>query len=133
MGVEAIHEKPVDMSGRGIESLTKMSDRDVVEQAEKTKNGDKFTKLYNGESVLGNVEKDERSLMVRLAMFCKGDQEQLIRVFRSSGQFRDGRPDGYYEEMAKQSMQFVSRVRQREQNPAPIKSGKGRFGMNTKT
>ena len=133
MGVEAVQEKPVDMSGRGIESLTKMSDRDVVEQAEKTKNGDKFTKLYNGESVLGNVEKDERSLMVRLAMFCKGDQEQLLRVFRSSGQFRDGRPDGYYEEMAKQSMQFVSRVSQREQNPAPIKSGKGRFGMNTKT
>lgn len=133
MGVEAIQEKPVDMSGRGIESLTKMSDRDVVEQAEKTKNGDKFTKLYNGESVLSNIEKDERSLMVRLAMFCKGDQEQLLRVFRSSGQFRDGRPDGYYEEMAKQSMQFVSRVSQREQNPAPIKSGKGRFGMNTKT
>lgn len=131
MGVEAIQEKPVDMSGRGIESLTKISDRDVVEQASKTKNGDKFTKLYNGESVLGNVEKDERSLMVRLAMFCKGDQEQLLRAFRSSGQFRDGRPD--YDEMAKQSMQFVSRVSQREQNPMPIRTGKGRFGMNAKT
>lgn len=133
MGVEAIQEKPVDMSGRGIESLTKMSDRDVVENASKTKNGDKFTKLYNGESVLSNVEKDERSLMTRLAMFCNGDNEQLLRVFRSSGQFRDGKPNGYYEEMAKQSMQFVKRIRSREENPAPVKSGKGRFGMNAKT
>lgn len=133
MGVEAVANAPVDMTNRGVESLTKMSDRDVVEQASKTKNGDKFTKLYNGESVLGNVEKDERSLMVRLAMFCNGDQEQLLRVFRSSGQFRDGKPDGYYEKMATESMQFVSRVSHKDQNPAPIKTGKGRFGMNTKT
>ena len=133
MGVEAVTNAPVDMTNRGVESLTKMSDRDVVEQASKTKNGDKFTKLYNGESVLGNVEKDERSLMVRLAMFCNGDQEQLLRVFRSSGQFRDGKPDGYYEKMATESMQFVSRVSHKDQNPAPIKTGKGRFGMNTKT
>lgn len=133
MGVEAVANAPVDMTNRGVESLTKMSDRDVVKQASKTKNGDKFTKLYNGESVLGNVEKDERSLMVRLAMFCNGDQEQLLRVFRSSGQFRDGKPDGYYEKMATESMQFVSRVSHKGQNPAPIKTGKGRFGMNTKT
>lgn len=133
MGVEAVANAPVDMTNRGVESLTKMSDRDVVEQASKTKNGDKFTKLYNGESVLGNVEKDERSLMVRLAMFCNGDQEQLLRVFRSSGQFRDEKPDGYYEKMATESMQFVSRVSHKDQNPAPIKTGKGRFGMNTKT
>ena len=71
--------------------------------------------------------------MVRLAMFCNGDQEQLLRVFRSSGQFRDGKPDGYYEKMATESMQFVSRVSHKDQNPAPIKTGKGRFGMNTKT
>lgn len=125
-------KEPVDMSNRGVESLTKMSDRDVVEQASSTKNGGKFLKLYNGESVLGNVEKDERSLMVRLAMFCHGDKEQLLRVFKSSGQYREGKPDGYYDDMAKQSMQFVDRIRAREETPTPVKSEKGRFGMNAK-
>ena len=45
------------VSARGIESLTKMPDRDVVEKAGKTKNGDKFKELYNGNSVLGSTEK----------------------------------------------------------------------------
>ena len=80
--------KPVEMSERGLETLTKMGDRDVVERASKTKNGEKFTQLYAGISVLGNEEKDERSLMSRIAMFCNGDKEQLLRIFRSSGQYR---------------------------------------------
>lgn len=132
MGVAAVSQA-VDMQGRGVESLTKMSDRDVVEKASKTKNGEKFTKLYNGESVLGSEEKDERSLMTRIAMFCHGDKEQLMRVFRSSGQFRDGKPGNYYDEMAKQSLQFVSRIKANEPKPTPVNTGKGRFGMNAKT
>lgn len=132
MGVVAV-SKAVDMTSRGIESLTKMSDRDVVERASKTKNGEKFTQLYNGLSVLGSEEKDERSLMTRLAMFVNGDKEQLLRVFRSSGQFREEKPTGFYDEMAKQSLQFVSRIRTDEPISTPVSSGKGRFGMNAKT
>ena len=132
MGVAAV-SKAVDMTSRGIESLTKMSDRDVVERASKTKNGEKFSQLYNGLSVLGNEEKDERSLMTRLAMFVNGDKEQLLRVFRSSGQFREEKPTAFYDEMAKQSLQFVSRIRTEEPISMPVSSGKGRFGMNAKT
>ena len=132
MGVVAV-SKAVDMTSRGIESLTKMSDRDVVERASKTKNGEKFTQLYNGLSVLGSEEKDERSLMTRLAMFVNGDKEQLLRVFRSSGQFREEKPTAFYDEMAKQSLQFVSRIRTDEPISMPVSSGKGRFGMNAKT
>lgn len=132
MGVVAV-SKAVDMTSRGIESLTKMSDRDVVERASKTKNGEKFTQLYNGLSVLGSEEKDERSLMTRLAMFVNGDKEQLLRVFRSSGQFREEKPTAFYDEMAKQSLQFVSRIRTEEPISMPVSSGKGRFGMNAKT
>ena len=123
---------PVDMRERGIESLTRMTDRDVVERASKTKNGEKFTQLYNGLSVLGSEEKDERSLMTRLAMFCGDDQEQLLRVFRSSGQFRDDKPNAFYEKMAKESIQFVEKVK-RGDDKTPLNMGKGRFGMNAKT
>ena len=90
-GEAAVEEEtvaPVEMTGRGIESLTRMDDRDVVDRASKTKHGEKFLQLYNGVSVLGNEEKDERSLMARLAMFTKDDKEQLMRVFKSSGLFR---------------------------------------------
>ena len=132
MGVATV-SKAVDMTSRGIESLTKMSDRDVVEKASKTKNGEKFTQLYNGLSVLGSEEKDERSLMTRLAMFCQGDKEQLLRVFKSSGQYRDEKPNAFYDEMAKQSLQFVSKIRANEHVSMPVTQSKGRFGMNAKT
>lgn len=124
----------VDMSERGLESLTRMSDRDVVEQASKTKNGEKFSQLYNGISVLGNVEKDERSLMARIAMYCNGDKAQLLRIFQSSGQYRDEKPNAFYEKMAEQSLQFVAKLKNKS---APVSSsfgGKDRhFGMNAKS
>lgn len=131
MGVK--EHKPVDMSGRGIDSLTKMSDRDVVDKATKTKNGDKFKELYNGGSVLGSEEKDERSLMSRLAMFCNGDKEQLLRIFKSSGQFREEKPNAFYERIAGESMKFVERIRNENKAPMPTQnSGGKRFG-NAKT
>ena len=132
MSVGAL-SKPIDMSERGIESLTRMSDRDVVERAGKTKNGGKFYQLYNGISVLGNEEKDERSLMTRLAMFCGGDVEQLLRVFKSSGQYHEEKPNAFYERMAKDSIAFVNDVRKKEERPISASGNKRRFGLNSKT
>ena len=133
MSVAAVASKPINMAERGIESLTRMTDRDVVERASKTKNGEKFTQLYNGISVLGNEEKDERSLMTRLAMFCGDDKEQLLRVFKSSGQYRDEKPNSFYEKMAQDSMKFIEQVKDGEK-PAPILNlGKIHFGANAKT
>lgn len=124
----------VDMTGKGVESLTRMSDREVVEQASKTKNGEKFSRLYNGISVLGNEEKDERSLMARIAMFVGGDKAQLMRVFQSSGQYRDEKPNAFYEKMAEQSLQFVAKIRN---NSVPVSAQFGNqnrhFGMNAKS
>ena len=133
MSVAAVASKPINMAERGIETLTLMTDRDVVEQASKTKNGEKFIQLYNGISVLGSEEKDERSLMTRLAMFCEDDQEQLLRVFKSSGQYHDEKPDSFYEKMAKESMQFIEQLKRGEETKAPLNTGKVRFGINAKT
>lgn len=123
--------KTATMEGRGIESLTKMVDRDVVEKASKTKAGEKFQTLYKGGSLFGDEEKDERSLMSRIAMFCNGDKDQLMRIFKSSGQFRDEKPNSFYEQMATQSLQFVSRAR--SEQIKKVHQNKGRFGANAKT
>lgn len=116
----------VDMTGRGIESLTNMVDRDMVERASKTKHGDKFLALFNGESVLEGEEKNERSLMARLAMFTGDNTEQLLRIFRASGQYREDKPNSYYEKMAREEMKFVAGL-QKPVTPVAAKSSGNRF------
>ncbi len=122
----------VDMTGKGIESLTRMDDRDIVDKASKTKHGEKFLALFNGESVLGTEEQNERSLMARLAMHTGENTEQLLRIFRASGQFRDGKPDGYYEAMAKEEMKFVAGLKTPIPAQTAAKNTRGRFA-NTKS
>lgn len=71
---------PVSMDGRGKASLTRMSDRETLEKAESfyRKKDETFFKLYNGKNVLPGEEKSESGLMLRLAMFCGNDEEQLL-------------------------------------------------------
>lgn len=125
--------KPIEMKERGVESLTRMDDRDVVDRASKTKNGEKFSQLYNGISVIDEEEKDERSLMSRIAMFCNGDKEQLLRIFKSSGQFRDEKPNSFYERMAEQSIAFVTRIKSEHARRFTPSYSKGKSGLNAKT
>ena len=121
----------VEMTGKGIESLTRMDDRDVVDKASKTKHGEKFLALFNGESVLGTVEQNERSLMARLAMHTN-DLEQLLRIFHVSGQFREDKPNGYYEGIAKEEMQFVANLKNSIPIAVAAKNAGSRFA-NTKS
>ena len=107
LSVDKSAEKPVDMTDRGIESLTRMDDREVVERASKTKQREKFKSLWNGERVLGSEEKDERSLMARLAVHTS-DKEKLLRIFKASGQYRDEKPNAYYSKLADEELRFVS-------------------------
>lgn len=122
-----------EMQNRGIESLTRMDDREIVERASKTKSGEKFNQLYKGVSVLGNEEKDEYSLMTRLAMFVNGDKEQLMRIFKSSKQFREGKGLDYYEKIADKSLGFVAGIKGDVAKGLPIaKTPKNPFGKNAK-
>lgn len=117
----------VEMTGRGIESLTRMDDREVYDKASKTKHGDKFLALFNGEKVLGTEEQNERSLMARLAMHTGENTEQLLRIFRASGQFREDKPNAYYEKMAKEEMQFVAGLKQPKPTATAAKNTGNRF------
>ena len=102
---------PVDMAGRGIESLTKMSDKDVLDKAIHSKGNEKLLRLYNGENVYGSTLKNETALMKRLAVYCGKDKEQLLRVFKSSGQFKEEALLATYEKMAEESIIFVSKIK----------------------
>jgi len=122
----------VDMTGRGVEAITNADDREVIESAKKSKYGEKFMSLWNGEKVFKSEEADERSLMARIAMRSNG-VEQTLRLFRLSGQFRDEKPTSYYERMARDETEFVTGLKNKTTlSQAHIASGNRSRYSNTK-
>lgn len=122
----------VDMSERGMDSLKRFDDREIVERAMRGNYGAVFTTLYNGGSFIGDESLDESSLLQRLAVYTS-DEAQLLRILKSSGQYRDEKPNIYYEKLAKEALREVSKMR-RDNTPQtptiPIKQG--HVGANTK-
>ena len=82
---------------KGVNGLSTMSDKDVVEKASNAKNGDKFKRLYAGEDLQNNHSNSDMSLMNLLAYWCNGDKEQMLRIFATSGLFRPSKSPDYYE------------------------------------
>ena len=82
---------------KGVNGLSTMTDRDVVEKALNAKNGDKFKRLYAGEDLQKNHSNSDMSLMNLLAYWCNGDKEQMLRIFATSGLFRPNKSPDYYE------------------------------------
>lgn len=82
---------------KGVNGLSTMTDRDVVEKASNAKNGDKFKRLYAGEDLQKNHSNSDMSLMNLLAYWCNGDKEQMLRIFATSGLFRPNKSPDYYE------------------------------------
>lgn len=83
--------------GVGIEGLSRMNDRDVVEKAMKSKNGQTFEALYKGEDLQNNHSNSDMKFMNMLAFWCNGDKEQMYRIFRTSGLYRAEKSDSYVE------------------------------------
>lgn len=84
-------------SGSGVEGLSIMSDRDVVEKACTAKHGETFKALYEGQDLQNNHSNSDMSLMNRLAFWCNGDKEQMLRIFATSGLYRPDKSASYYE------------------------------------
>lgn len=68
--------------GKGIEGLSSMSDREVIEKASTARHGDTFKALYEGKDLQNNHSNSDMSLMTRLAFWCNGDKEQMLRILR---------------------------------------------------
>lgn len=67
-----------------------LSDSSVFEKAVKSKNGEAFERLWNGDiSGFGSQSEADMSLASFLAFFCNRDIEQMDRIFRMSGLMRN--------------------------------------------
>ncbi len=87
-------------TGMGVEGLSSMDDREMLDRAFKAKNGDTVKRLYNGEDLRGNHSNSDMSLMNYLAFWSNHDIEQMLRVFSTSGLYRADKPQSYYEHTA---------------------------------
>ena len=79
------------------QSSVKLSDKDVISKASSSKNGVKFTSLYNGDTnMYPSPSEADLGLCSMLSFWCSGNATQMDRIFRTSGLYRDkwDRPDG---------------------------------------
>lgn len=132
--IESKCEKRQDLrgAGKGVEGLSKMTDRDVVEKAMKSKGGETFKALYEGQDLQNNHSNSDMSLMNRLAFWCNGDKEQMLRIFATSGLYRPNKSSSYYEGTVVKAIRDTTQRFQPSQNistaPKPVSgnsSGKG--------
>ena len=96
---------------RGVTPLTKMSDVAILEKVSNGKGKEKFEKLYKGEKVFKDQEKNDLSLMMRIAMFSPNDKEQVMRVFASSGQFDEKKGVAHYATLLDNAVAFVQQAK----------------------
>lgn len=124
---------PVSMDGRGKASLTRMSDREILMRAEGYYAKDnKFSDLYNGKNVMRNEERSESGLMLRLALFCENDEEQLLRLFKSSGQFREDKTIEYYTKMTSESAANIKEMKRSIAAAKVATATRNKIGINSK-
>ncbi len=123
--LESKLNKRVEWAGqsKGVAGLTSMTDREVVEKACASKYGDTFKALYNGEDIQNNHSNSDMCLMNRLAFWCNGDREQMLRIFATSGLYRPNKSASYYEHTATKAVRDTTSRFQREApkeiKPAP--------------
>ena len=87
-------------TGKGVEGLSSMDDREMLDRAFSAKNGDTVKRLYNGESLRATHSDSDMSLMNYLAFWSNHDIEQMLRVFATSGLYRPEKSQSYYEHTA---------------------------------
>lgn len=128
-------EKRKELKGvrLGVEGLSSMSDREIVETACAAKYGDTFKALYNGQNLQNNHSNSDMCLMNRLAFWCNGDKEQMLRIFATSGLYRPDKSVNYYEStVIKAIRDTTERFHPREKNAAKPPAVKHSAGGNSK-
>lgn len=106
--------------GKGVEGLSLLNDKEVVEKAIHAKNGETFRKLYKGEDLQNNHSNSDMSLMNRLAFWCNGNKEQMLRIFATSGLYRENKKIEYYEYTATKAIEDIQDRFQNQQKESYI-------------
>ncbi|MCH5165087.1 MAG: DUF3849 domain-containing protein [Clostridiales bacterium] len=123
---------PLDGKGKGVEGLSRLSDREVVERAEKGKDGDTFKALYDGQDIKNDHSRSDMSLMNKLAFWCNGDKEQMLRIFATSGLYRPNKSDNYYECTVIKAIRDTTTRYTPKSNTAPKNVGSNNSGKGGK-
>ncbi len=87
-------------TGEGVEGLSCMDDRELLDKAFSATNGNTVRRLYNGEDLHNNHSSSDMALMNYLAFWSRHDIDQMLRVFATSGLFRANKKPSYYEHTA---------------------------------
>ena len=67
-----------------------LSDDEVIRKAAASRNGEKFTRLWNGDiTAYKSHSEADAALVSILAFWCSGDKAQMDRLFRQSGLMRE--------------------------------------------
>ena len=96
---------------RKVTPLTKMSDVAILEKVSNGRGKEQFEKLYRGDKVFKDQEKNDLSLLTRIAMFSPNDKEQIMRVFASSGQFNEKKGVAHYATLLDNAVAFVQQAK----------------------
>ena len=92
------------------EACSILSDSEVLSKAKAAKNGAKFSELWNGSFDKSHSEAD-LALCSMLAFWCGGDSDQIDRLFRQSGLYREKwERDDYRGETLKKAVQGCNEV-----------------------
>ena len=118
-------------TGTGEAGLSSMDDREVLNRAMSAKNGDTFKRLYAGEDLRNNHSNSDMSLMNQLAFWCGHDKDQMLRIFATSGLYRQDKPQSYYEYTAIKAVKSTPAYKPPKASsnkPAGNGSGSGKGG-----
>ena len=118
--------KTYSWAGKGIKGLSSMPDREVLERAFASKDGETFKALFNGEDLKNNHSNSDMALMRRLAFWCNGDIDQMLRIFAASGLYRPDKSPEYFEYTALKAVQnnpnrYEPKQAMPESKPAPVR------------
>ena len=124
--------KTYSWAGKGIKGLSSMPDREVLERAFASKDGETFKALFNGEDLKNNHSNSDMALMRRLAFWCNGDIDQMLRIFAASGLYRPDKSPEYYEYSALKVLKDQSSYYHPKQNESKPQQEKKKSEGNSK-
>jgi len=88
--LDALMKRPKQIVNTQMPHHSYLSDESVIEHAANAQNGEKFKNLYGGnwEEYYGSQSDADMALLSILTFWCGCDEDQIDRIFRSSGLMR---------------------------------------------
>ncbi len=110
---ESAADQPARAEPDGTTGSNELSDTEVVERAQAAANGEKFTRLWNGQtSGYESHSEADMALCALLAFWTGGARDQIDRLFRDSGLMREKWDERHYADGSTYGEKTIHRVLQ---------------------